>query len=75
MKTTIKIQKELNKLATLEMISGELFLTVETMAKDLKELDQISDEVLAEIEAPKGFKKFENQIYRKGLNIYISFTK
>ena len=73
--TNAKLQKEINSIAKLNMIEGELFIEVQTNAINGKELEAISEATLSEIEIPKGFTKSENLIYRKGLKIYISFTK
>ena len=70
-----KLQKEINALAKLEMVEGELFISVQTKATNGKELNEISDSTLASIEVPKGFEQHDNMLSRKGLRIYISFTK
>ena len=70
-----KLQKEINALAKLEMVEGELFLSVETKATTGKELMEITDSMLASIEVPKGFERYDNMLSRKGLRIYISFKR
>lgn len=74
MKNT-KLQKEINQIAKLAMITGELFIEVKTTATNYKEVEEIAEATLTEIETPEGFERNENKIYRKGLTIYISFTK
>jgi hypothetical protein len=73
--TNAKLQKEINSIAKLNMIEGELYIVGETKANSNKEVETISEKTLSEIEIPEGFKKSENLLYRKGLKIYISFTK
>jgi hypothetical protein len=69
------LQKELNAIAKLKMITGDVFLVAEIKAKDYLELDKMSNEILSELETPIGFKKSENLFYNGKIDIYISFTK
>ena len=69
------LQKELNAIAKLKMITGDVFLVAEIKAKDYLELDKRSNEILSELETPIGLNKQENCFYNKNVNIYISFTK
>ncbi len=70
-----KLQKEINSLAKLNMISGELFIVIETKAANYNELDVISEDALNALTMPEGFKRYENTVSRKGLVIHISFKK
>jgi hypothetical protein len=71
----IKLQKELNQIAKLSMISGEIFIVVSTNAADYKELDEVSESTLSELVIPEGFDRNENLISRNELKIYVSFKK
>ena len=70
-----KLQKEINSIAKLNMIEGELYIEVQTKAVNGKELEEITEATLNKITIPEGFERNDNRIYRKGLKIYISFTK
>jgi len=74
MKNT-KLQKEINALAKLSMITGELFIVVDVKAKNGLELNDKGDEMLSNLIIPEIFEISENLVYRKDLKIYISFTK
>lgn len=70
-----KLQKEINLIAKLNMIEGELFIEVQTNAVNGKELETISEATLNSLSIPEGFERNDNRISRKGLKIYISFNK
>jgi len=70
-----KLQKEINSLAKLTMITGELFTVVDVKAKSGLELNDKGDEILSNLIIPEIFEISENLVYRKDLKIYISFTK
>jgi len=70
-----KLQKEINSIAKLSMITGELFIEVDVKAKSGLELEAKSDATLNSLIIPEGLEIRENLIYRKDLNIYISFRK
>jgi hypothetical protein len=70
-----KLQKEINSIAKLSMIEGELFIEVQTNALSGKELEAISEATLNSLSIPEGFEISDNRISRKGLKIYISFKK
>ena len=70
-----KLQKEINSIAKLNMIEGELFIEVQTNAKNGLELEQIAESTLKTLLIPEGFEVRDNRISRKGLKIYISFKK
>jgi len=73
--TNTKLQKEINSIAKLNMIEGELFIEVQTNAKNGLELEQIAESTLKTLLIPEGFEVSDNRISRKGLKIYISFKK
>jgi hypothetical protein len=75
MNTATKLQKEINSLAKLSMIEGELFIQVKVEATNYNELEEISELILNSIVMPEGFNRNENLVSRKGLKIYISFIK
>ena len=70
-----KLQKEINSLAKLTTISGELFVEVEVKAKNGLELNEKCDSILEGLIVPENFEISENLVYRKELNIYISFKR
>jgi len=70
-----KLQKEINSIAKLRMITGELFIEVELKVANGLELEEKSEEVLSNLVVPEGLEISENLIYRKDLNVYISFRK
>lgn len=70
-----KLQREINSIAKLSMITGELFIEVELKAKNGLELNEKCDSILNSLVIPEGFSICENQVYRKDLDIYISFKK
>jgi hypothetical protein len=69
------LQKELNAIAKLKMITGDIFLSVELKVDNYKELDLKSDEILNSLETPKEFKRRDNLFYSHRVQIFISFTK
>jgi hypothetical protein len=71
----IKLQREINKIAKLSMITGELFIEVEVKAENGLELEEKSEAILANLVIPEGLEISENQVYRKDLSVYISFRK
>jgi hypothetical protein len=73
--TNAKLQKEINSIAKLSMIEGELFIEVQTNAVNGKELETISEATLKSLSIPEEFERNDNRISRKGLKIYISFKK
>jgi hypothetical protein len=73
--TYFKLQKEINAIAKLNMISGELYIALEVKAKSYNELNVISEYIIDNIQAPTGFNKEDNMIYNDKVKIYISFTK
>ena len=70
-----KLQKEINSIAKLSMITGELFIEVDVKAENGLELEEKSEAILSNLIVPEGLKISENLIYRKELKIYISFRK
>lgn len=70
-----KLQREINQIAKLNMVTGELFIEVELKVKNGLELNEKSDLILSNLVIPEGLNICENQVYRKDLNIYISFRK
>ena len=70
-----KLQKEINSIAKLRMITGELFIEVELKVANGLELEEKSEEVLSNLVVPEGLEISENLVYRKNLQIYISFRK
>ena len=70
-----KLQNQINQIAKLDMIEGELFIEIKTNAVNYAQVDEISMATLNDLTVPTGFERAENMIYRKGLRIYISFTK
>ena len=70
-----KLQKEINSLARLNMITGELFIEVDVKAETGLELEEKSDATLNSLIIPEGLEISENLVYRKDLKVYISFRK
>jgi len=70
-----KLQKEINSLAKLSMITGELFIEVAIKADSYLELNEKCDSILESLIVPESFEISENLVYRRELNIYISFKK
>ena len=70
-----KLQKEINSIAKLSMITGELFIEVDVKAENGLELEEKSEAILSNLIVPEGLKISENLIYRKELKVYISFRK
>ncbi|MBT3209887.1 MAG: hypothetical protein HN347_16205 [Bacteroidetes bacterium] len=70
-----KLQKEINSIAKLNMITGELFIEVDVKAENGLELEAKSEEILNSLVIPEGLEISENLVYRKELKIYISFRK
>ena len=71
----VKLQREINLIAKLSMITGELFIEVDTKAKNGLELEEKSEAILSNLIIPKGLEINENLVYRKDLKVYISFRK
>ena len=70
-----KLQKEINSIAKLSMITGELFIEVDVKAKNGLELEEKIDATLSNLIIPEGLEISENLVYRKDLKVYISFRK
>ena len=70
-----KLQKEINSIAKLSMITGELFIEVELKAKNGLELNDKCELILSNLVIPEGLEISENLVYRKDLKVYISFRK
>ncbi len=70
-----KLQKEINSIAKLSMITGELFIEVDIKAENGLELEEKSEAILSNLVMPEGLEISENLVYRKELKIYISFRK
>ena len=71
----LKLQKELNSIAKLTMITGTLFILVDLKAENGLELNEKCDAVLNNLIVPAGLEIEENLVYRRDLKIYISFRK
>lgn len=70
-----KLQKEINGISKLTMISGEIYLVAKVTYTNYNELEIMMEKYLSEIEIPLGFTRNENLLSKDGLKIYISFEK
>jgi hypothetical protein len=70
-----QLQSEINTIAKLKMTEGELFIQVKTNAINYAQVEEITETTLNELTVPTGFIRTYNVISKKGLNIFISFTK
>jgi len=70
-----KLQKEINSISKLKMITGELFIVVNVKALNWLDLEEKSTSILENLIIPEGLEINENLVSRKELRIYISFKK
>jgi len=70
-----QLQKEINSLGRCKLITGEIFIEISVKAKNYNELEEKQESVLKDLVVPKSLKIIDNMLYRKDLNIYISFKK
>ena len=61
-----KLQKEINSIAKLSMITGELFIEVDVKAENGLEFEEKSEAILSNLVIPEGLEISENLVFRKG---------
>ena len=69
------IQKEINLLAKLNLVSGEVTLNIIIPCENYAQLNDKQNEILSQIICPEGFKQNDNFIYRKGFSVWLYFSR